>query len=165
MKIEFWSRSFERNVGTCSSRNAFTSARNAASSGVSSKSMGSKLRPAHRRVPTAPASRAWERVLFGHILEGNALVDPRLGRQLQHLLADRVALDLVGAAADAGHPLTEELVLPEAPEVRALLPQHPGGAGNTHHQIALMLEPARRGELDDRALGAGQLPARRCALG
>src|SRR5688572_21687030 len=76
-----------------------------------------------------------------------SLVDPGLGRQPQDFFADRVALDLIGAAADAGAELTEELHLPTTVVDRAGTRQHPRRPLHRHHQVADLVEMQRHRQL------------------
>ena len=66
-----------------------------------------------RRKPTGSSSRA-EHPSTRELSERELLVDTHVGGKAEHAFTDHVALHLLGAAADAAAPLTEEHVLPVA---------------------------------------------------
>src|SRR6266851_10400743 len=87
------------------------------------------------------------------LAERLGLVGARLGGEAEDPLPDDVALDLLGATADADAPLAEELLLPEPVLVRAGTGEHRVGSLDRERQVAVTGGVLGDRELRDRALG------------
>src|SRR5262249_37370489 len=81
--------------------------------------------------------------------EGDALVDTRLAGKPKHPFTDGVALDLVGAAADAVGQVGQEVEAPATVEGA-------GGAEQVKGELPGAVDVFTDGQLDDRAFRPGR---------
>src|SRR6187399_2372330 len=91
------------------------------------------------------------------ILERDVAVDGRLPRQPEHAVADDVALDLVGAAGDAGLERVEHHLHAVAARLVRRVPRHRTGAGELEHHRPHLPGDDRAEQLAERATGTGGL--------
>ena len=80
-----------------------------------------------------------------------------LRRQTQHLLAYGVALDVVGAAADADSPLAEEILHPASFVCSVIAGESAVRAAELHHEIADFVREQRQRQLRDGTFRPGLL--------
>ena len=107
--------------------------------------------------------RPW--VTRRQVAERDVLVDPRLTGEAEHPLADDVALDLVGAAADGDHERRGDHLERPIVEQGVVAGQHPVRPLDVERGTAEAVQVERGRELLDRHHRGGVPPAPACALG